>query len=284
MKRLSTLLLLLTLIGASIEAQSVRFPYDPRPAKEIVFPVLDTTLLRLRYQMTWVPDTLKPDETRENIMMLQVGHTISKWSDYHIFLGDSTWNAMVRTKSARSEVLTRVTSIEARAIPIKIFRNLPEGRTTTIDRIPFSAYRYVEDNDDPEWQLKSDSDSIQGYLCYKASTTYHGRTYTVWYTSEIPVGQGPWKLGGLPGMILKAVDDKGHYTFECIAIEQPSWIDPIYTIDYTPFDIRKDQFFRLQKRYYDNPAAQVENTGMIKSELPASARKARPYNPIELGE
>ncbi|NMB06544.1 MAG: hypothetical protein GX976_09255, partial [Bacteroidales bacterium] len=118
MKRLSTLLLLLTLIGASIEAQSVRFPYDPRPAKEIVFPVLDTTLLRLRYQMTWVPDTLKPDETRENIMMLQIGHTISKWSDYHIFIGDSTWNAMVRTKSARSEVLTRVTSIEARAIPI----------------------------------------------------------------------------------------------------------------------------------------------------------------------
>ena len=284
MKRLSTLLLLLTLIGASIEAQSVRFPYDPRPAKEIVFPVLDTTLLRLRYQMTWVPDTLKPDETRENIMMLQIGHTISKWSDYHIFIGDSTWNAMVRTKSARSEVLTRVTSIEARAIPIKIFRNLPKGRTTTLDRIPFNTYRYEEDILEPVWQLNSGTEMVCGYHCNLATTTFLGRNYTVWYTPEIPVGQGPWKLGGLPGMILKATDDKGHYTFECIAIEQPSWIDPIYNISYRPFDIRKEQFFRLQKRYYDNPAAQVENTGMIKSELPASARKARPYNPIELSE
>lgn len=282
-KNKSHILLILISISLTTSAQ-IRVSHDPRPAKEIVFPVLDTTLLRLRYQMTWVPDTLKPDETRENIMMLQVGHTISKWSDYHIFLADSIWNAMAREKKARSDVQNRVYPLEAKSISIMIFRNLPEGRTTTIDRIPFSAYRYVEDTDDPEWQLKSDSDSIHGYHCYKASTTYHGRTYTVWYTPEIPVGQGPWKLGGLPGMILKAVDDKGHYTFECIAIEQPSWIDPICNISYRPFDIGKEQFFRLQKRYYDNPAAQVENTGMIKSELPASARKARPYNPIELGE
>lgn len=284
MKRLSTLLLLLTLIGASIEAQSVRFPYDPRPAKEIVFPVLDTTLLRLRYQMTWVPDTHNLDEKRENILMLQVGHTISKWSDYHIFLADSIWNEMARQKKARSEVMNKTLPLEVNTIKTKIFRNQNTGKTTTIDIIPFSTYKYVEDTLYPVWQLISGTETVCGYLCNMATTTFFGRNYTVWYTPEIPVGQGPWKLGGLPGMILKATDDKGHYTFECIAIEQPSWIDPIYNISYRPFDIRKDQFFRLQKRYYDNPAAQVENTGMIKSELPASARKARPYNPIELSE
>lgn len=279
----SLILLILVSISLTTSAQ-IRVSHDPRPAKEIVFPVLDTTLLRLRYQMTWVPDTLKPDETRENTMMLQIGHTISKWSDYHLYLADSIWNEMARQKKAHSEVLNRTLPMEINTIPIRIFMNHPKGRTTTLDRIPFNTYLYEEDILEPVWQLNSGTEMVCGYLCNMATTTFFGRNYTVWYTSEIPVGQGPWKLGGLPGMILKAVDDKGHYTFECIAIEQPSWIDPIYTIDYTPFDIRKDQFFRLQKRYYDNPAAQVENTGMIKSELPASARKARPYNPIELGE
>src|SRR5690554_2567735 len=126
----SLILLILVSISLTTSAQ-IRVSHDPRPAKEIVFPVLDTTVLRLRYQMTWVPDTLKPDETRENTMMLQVGHTISKWSDYHLYLADSIWNEMARQKKAHSVVLNRTLPMEINTIPIRIFMNHPKGRTTT---------------------------------------------------------------------------------------------------------------------------------------------------------
>ncbi len=51
-----------------------------------------------------------------------------------------------------------------------------------------------------------------------------------------------------------------------------------------PFGITKERFYKRLKEYYDNPAAMVEGTGLVLSPLPESARKARPYNPIELSE
>jgi len=35
----------------------------------------------------------------------------------------------------------------------------------------------------------------------------------VWFTSEIPVSIGPWKLYGLPGLILEATSENKKYTY-----------------------------------------------------------------------
>ncbi|RQE01044.1 GLPGLI family protein, partial [Prevotella intermedia] len=47
-----------------------------------------------------------------------------------------------------------------------------------------------------------------GMECKKATTNFRGRYWEVWYTEDIPISQGPWKLCGLPGMILKANSPK----------------------------------------------------------------------------
>ena len=67
----------------------------------------------------------------------------------------------------------------------------------------------------PEWTLLPDTTTLLSYSCQKAICHFKGRNYTVWYTLEIPVSEGPWKLFGLPGLIIKAEDDKKHYTFNC---------------------------------------------------------------------
>jgi len=40
------------------------------------------------------------------------------------------------------------------------------------------------------------------YDCRRAIGKFRGREYEVWYTTDIPIPGGPFKLGGLPGLIL----------------------------------------------------------------------------------
>jgi hypothetical protein len=46
-----------------------------------------------------------------------------------------------------------------------------------------------------------------------ATGVFGGRTYDVWFTPEIPVPLGPYKLGGLPGMILQAESRDGKVAY-----------------------------------------------------------------------
>src|SRR5690554_1031099 len=59
---------------------------------------------------------------------------------------------------------------------------------------------------------------IGEYNCEKVKTTFRGRTYEIWYTSEIPMASGPWKFNGLPGLILSVKDLAGIYSWEVSSI------------------------------------------------------------------
>lgn len=79
---------------------------------------------------------------------------------------------------------------------------------TTLDRLATSNFRCEEKNEKPVWTLLPDTATILTYHCWKATGHFRGRSYTAWFTMEIPVSEGPWKLCGLPGLIIKAEDDR----------------------------------------------------------------------------
>ena len=91
----------------------------------------------------------------------------------------------------------------------KIYRNLEQGKFTTYSTVFGSHYLITEDITIPEWTMYEDSTiTVLGMECKKATTNFRGRYWEVWYTEDIPISQGPWKLCGLPGMILKANSPK----------------------------------------------------------------------------
>lgn len=76
------------------------------------------------------------------------------------------------------------------------------------------------------WEMLPGDSAICDYPCQKARVTFRGRTWTVWYTLELPYSDGPWKLCGLPGLILKAEDSKRDFLFSAYRIAQvdvPTW-------------------------------------------------------------
>jgi GLPGLI family protein len=59
-----------------------------------------------------------------------------------------------------------------------------------------------------QWNFTSQSKQIEGYFCRKAICIWRGRAFSAWFTEEIPIAEGPWKFGGLPGLILEIYDEE----------------------------------------------------------------------------
>ncbi len=73
---------------------------------------------------------------------------------------------------------------------------------------------YVVDSLHPmKWKINKEIKSILGYPCQKAQTHFRGRDYIAYFTKKIPVNNGPYKFGGLPGLILEVYSTDGEIKF-----------------------------------------------------------------------
>lgn len=78
----------------------------------------------------------------------------------------------------------------------------------------------VKDNySDMKWDITSEKKTISGYQCIKAVTNYRGREWIAWFAPEVALPFGPWKLHGLPGLIIEANDVTNRYAFKTVRIE-----------------------------------------------------------------
>ena len=71
------------------------------------------------------------------------------------------------------------------------------------------------------WQILDDKKMVDVYECQKATTFFRGRNYTAWFTRKIPIANGPWKLHGLPGLILEFQTDDNTYKMKFVRIVTP---------------------------------------------------------------
>lgn len=79
------------------------------------------------------------------------------------------------------------------------------------------------------WELLNETKNINSFNCQKARGNFRGRTYTVWFTNDIPVSLGPWKLNGLPGLILEATDSLKQFQYFAEKIELQMEVNTIDT-------------------------------------------------------
>jgi len=73
-----------------------------------------------------------------------------------------------------------------------------------------------------KWKIEKDTKIIGTFNCQKATGTFRGRKYTAWFTNQIPISNGPWKLQGLPGLIIEATDETKEVSFIFKSLKIPS--------------------------------------------------------------
>ena len=139
-----------------------------------------------------------------------------------------------------------------------VFTNPYDASLTVYEKFGEDLGYYSEPFSEQQWIVVEDSTAtILGYECILAESDYHGRHWRAWFTPEIPMSFGPWKLHGLPGLILKAEADGG-FSFIATGIENSDrLITPMYLKeDYAKVN-RKDALKNAE--YYVNNQEAIMN-------------------------
>ncbi len=143
-----------------------------------------------------------------------------------------------------------------------------------LEVVTIAGDNFVLENEYPtlDWTIGEETKTIGGYSCQIATTSFKGRAYSAWFTSELPFSAGPWKLRGLPGLILEASDGKKEIQWaysgfdklesSAIAIAAPENSKPT----------NQKEINKLQEAFKANPQAYMEAKGrIISSGVPASS-------------
>ncbi len=177
---------------------------------------LDSSYIEILYE--YIAHDPMLDETREDFKLLEIGHTHSKYYDYAAFQKDSVME--VDYPDGLPESRHRKLSQTYHPTWESTIKDLSAGIIKTYDSVLLDEYVYEEPMNAMHWTLTPGSETICGYKCRKATSSFRGRKWTAWYAPDLPLDNGPWKFGGLPGLILKATSDDGDQKFEAVSIHK----------------------------------------------------------------
>jgi GLPGLI family protein len=110
--------------------------------------------------------------------------------------------------------------IKSQAKELAYHRELKSGRMLNREYL-FDAPVLVSDTV-PEitWTISYDAPVriISNLSCRKAEGNFRGRQYIAWFSEQYPTKAGPWKLAGLPGLIIEAEDSDGAVKYSLLSI------------------------------------------------------------------
>ena len=188
-------------------------------------PVLDRAHMKCLYRYVYTFDTLK-NELRDDLLILQIGKEVSRCYSYYTFQCDSlqrtpdgakVWSELFRRAIEKDGIYGDFPHVR---MSTYVYKNYPTGQMTITDRISSQGYRYADSLHAQTWTMGDSTREMLGYTCQQATADFRGRRWTAWFTTDIPVSDGPWKLGGLPGLILEAYDEGQQHVFTAVGLER----------------------------------------------------------------
>lgn len=242
------------------------------------YDVLDTARYVLAYNFTNPYGVKGSDDEGVETMILEIGRSRTAFYSRDLFVDDSLYTYKI-LKQGRNE------TYPSNGIRFQIFGDIPKRRLEVVQRIPFysGVAVVISDSPMPQWQVDTLSCDISGHKCFRARTVFSGRIWTAWFTPEIPLAVGPWKLWGLPGLILKAEDSQHIFSFECTSIEEKPGIIKKYKWRYSTMPHKG--WLKLEARMHQTPYTMFGQNTLIIGLGPNPGRKDEtwtvPYVPIE---
>lgn len=242
---------------------------------------IDTAIVRVWYALNALD--INDENSYIDWQILEVGSHSTKYYSYFVWESDSLQTVDNRTnRSGRfsSSLLPRGRNGHGNWNELQYHVLIAEnGKIRTYNRERLREYEgyYDEPYPDQQWTLTQDTTTVSGYHCQKATCHFHGRDFEAWFTPEVPVKYGPWKFGGLPGLIVKVYDTAHLYTFECTNVERIN--KPIVRSKYSRRrPIKREKVLKFERKLNECPGRTIGAKDIEGNIITTSY----PYEPLEL--
>lgn len=216
---------------------------------------------RVIYAYTFRPDSTKVDSLKTEWMYLDISKEGSKYYSKNKFESDSLVNESLKKQIASGMKQLSVSREQGSTINYEVEKSYPAYETFLITQLNNDTYRVAEDRK-MAWKILPEKKKIGEFTVQKAETDFARRHWTAWFTSEVPVLDGPYKFSGLPGLIIDIADATGSHRMELKGIKKMAATKMEEAnlqgkeIPFTkkkPLAVSRQQYLKQLKQYENDP-------------------------------
>ena len=249
---------------------------------------IDEAYLKCQYDYTYIQDTLS-GKTAKDWLVLQIGENLSKCYSYYSMQVDSIFASPDRDVILRQQINAAIgskTEWPHKRMKAYLYKNYPQGKMTVTDGLLMQDYIYEDTLYAQNWVIQDSSKLILGHECQKAVCQYRGHCWTAWFAMDIPITDGPWKLCGLPGLIMEATSEDNSHAFKLLGLEKVSKEPIVFSKTYVGNNkFEKTTFEKFLKEQYiflfGDFQSQTQLQGIDIPKIEKVGSKTWKYKPLE---
>ncbi|KFC21581.1 GLPGLI family protein [Chryseobacterium sp. FH1] len=233
------LILLFALIGTLATAQNKRFIYEYK----------------------FISDSTNVEDVKTEMMFLDTTKEGSKYYSYTVFNADSAMKVNLEKQLAATGSINITSEMRKGEVRYSVTKTYPDYKTFLHRRLGMDKYKISEDRK-INWKISSEKEKIGEWNAQKAEADFAGRHWVAWFSTEIPIQDGPYKFNGLPGLIVKVEDKNGSHKMELKGIKNISGELDINVFEAKEIAINSKQFQKIIKDYENDPTKGIRQMQM----------------------
>ena len=217
---------------------------------------------RVIYEYKYASDSTKIDSLKTEWMYLDINKTGSEYYSKSAFESDSIINEGIKKQMASGMKSISVSrNRQGGEVSYEVEKTYPDYKISLITNIGNDTYKVSEDRP-INWKISTEKKKIGEFQTQKATTHFAGRNWIAWFTTDVPIQDGPYKFSGLPGLIVEIADEKNSHKIELKGLkkitetvqeEANTQGKDIPFLKKKPIDVNRAKYLKIVAQYENDP-------------------------------
>ncbi|WP_312206470.1 GLPGLI family protein [Epilithonimonas hominis] len=216
---------------------------------------------RFIYEYKFISDSTNVDDVKTEMMFLDTTKDGSKYYSYTVFNSDSIMKVDLEKQLAATGSINVKSDMRKGNVRYSVTKTYPDYKINLHRRLGMDSYN-ISDDRKINWKISSEKEKIGEWNAQKAEADFACRHWIAWFSTEIPIQDGPYKFRGLPGLIVKIEDKTGSHKMELKGIKNIVGDVDINVWEAKEIAVNSKQFQKVLKEYENDPTKGIKQIQM----------------------